>query len=115
MFYREKSMGRAWPSGWNFGLVDQDSRLMRKNKRSEYEQAYNAQAAKEPKAEWIKSMKAKLQIDTGRALYARRKQTVEPVFGIIKCPRSIVTIHCPRPPRLLTQPNSPLTRFAQQK
>jgi hypothetical protein len=155
-------------------LVDEDSGLMRKNKRSEYEQAYNAQAVvdadgsqlvlsarvsqcssdhhelhadvkaipgelgapsavladsgyaceadvdalesekievyvstgaeathqrrrhdfrpehgrsecpREPKAEWIKRMKAKLQTDTGRALYARRKQTVEPVFGIIK-------------------------------
>ncbi|MDA0322876.1 MAG: transposase [Verrucomicrobia bacterium] len=43
-----------------------------------------SESAKEPKAEWIKSMKAKLQTDTGRALYARRKQTVEPVFGIIK-------------------------------
>ena len=29
-------------------------------------------------------MKAKLETETGRALYARRKQTVEPVFGIIK-------------------------------
>ena len=29
-------------------------------------------------------MKSKLETDTGRALYARRKQTVEPVFGIIK-------------------------------
>ena len=29
-------------------------------------------------------MKEKLQTDTGRALYARRKQTVEPVFGVIK-------------------------------
>ena len=155
-------------------LVDEDSRLMRKNKRSEYEQAYNAQAAvdadgsqlvlsarvsqcasdrnelqadveaipgelgapsavladsgyasedpvdalqaneievyvstgaeaknqrrwhdfrprhgssessKEPKAEWLKAMKEKLQTDAGRALYARRKQTVEPVFGIVK-------------------------------
>lgn len=30
------------------------------------------------------SMKAKLQTDEGRSLYAKRKQTVEPVFGIIK-------------------------------
>jgi transposase len=155
-------------------LVDEDSRLMRKNKRSEYEQSYNAQAVvdaegtqlvltarvsqcasdrnelqpdveqipaqlgtpravladsgygcqeqvegvqsdqtevyvcmgseaaeqhrrhdfrprpepdqqpKEPKAHWRKAMMEKLQTDTGRALYARRKQTVEPVFGIIK-------------------------------
>jgi len=30
------------------------------------------------------ALKAKVQTDTGRALYARRKQTVEAVFGIIK-------------------------------
>ncbi len=36
------------------------------------------------KAQWLLDMKAKLETDTGRALYARRKQTVEPVFGIIK-------------------------------
>jgi transposase len=155
-------------------LVDKDSRLMRKNKRSGYEQSYNAQAvvdaegaqlvlgaritqcandsnelledvssvpesvgkaekvladsgyineeqvgdlegdnievyvatgaeskqnrrkydyrpenaakrrAREVKAQWLKRMKAKLETETGRALYARRKQTVEPVFGIIK-------------------------------
>lgn len=155
-------------------LVDKDSRLMRKNKRSGYEQSYNAQAvvdadgtqmvlgsritqcandsnelgedvravpesvgkvdkvladsgyinekevenlegddidvyiatgaeskqcrrkydyrperaatkeAREFKAQWLKQMKAKLETETGRALYARRKQTVEPVFGIIK-------------------------------
>ena len=29
-------------------------------------------------------MKEKLETDTGRALYARRKQTAEPMFGIIK-------------------------------
>ena len=29
-------------------------------------------------------MREKLQTDAGRALYARRKHTVEPVFGIIK-------------------------------
>jgi transposase len=155
-------------------LVDKDSRLMRKNKRSGYEQSYNAQAvvdadgtqmvlgvritqcasdsnelvedvravpesvgkvervladsgyvnekqvgdlesddidvymatgaeskqnrrkydyrpekiakreACEVKAQWLKRMKAKLETEAGRAMYARRKQTVEPVFGIIK-------------------------------
>ena len=29
-------------------------------------------------------MKEKMETDTGRALYALRKQTAEPVFGIIK-------------------------------
>ena len=32
----------------------------------------------------VQRMKDELQSDTGRALYARRKTTVEPVFGIIK-------------------------------
>lgn len=40
--------------------------------------------AREVKAQWLKRMKAKLEAETGRALYARRKKTVEPVFGIIK-------------------------------
>lgn len=30
------------------------------------------------------AMQEKLQTDASRALYAKRKQTVEPVFGIIK-------------------------------
>jgi transposase len=38
----------------------------------------------EPKCEWRRKMRDKLQTDEGRAIYARRKQTVEPVFGIIK-------------------------------
>ena len=36
------------------------------------------------KAQWLLDMKAKLDTDTGKALYALRKQTAEPVFGIIK-------------------------------
>ncbi len=39
---------------------------------------------KEPKAEWLKAMAAKLESAEGRALYKLRQQTVEPVFGIIK-------------------------------
>jgi transposase len=41
-------------------------------------------AAKQPKAEWLQAMAAKLASDEGRALYKLRQQTVEPVFGIIK-------------------------------
>ncbi len=41
-------------------------------------------AAKEPKADWLKAMAAKLESEDGRALYKLRQQTVEPVFGIIK-------------------------------
>ena len=39
---------------------------------------------KEPKAEWLIGMKAKLESEEGREKYRLRKQTVEPVFGIIK-------------------------------
>ena len=38
----------------------------------------------EPKAPWLKAMKAKLEGAAARAKYKLRKQTVEPVFGIIK-------------------------------
>lgn len=43
-----------------------------------------SETQKEPKAPWLLAMRDKLQTDTGKALYALRKQTVEPVFGIIK-------------------------------
>ena len=33
---------------------------------------------------WRIAMKAKLESKDGKALYKKRKQTVEPVFGIIK-------------------------------
>ena len=32
----------------------------------------------------LRDMRAKLDTDAGRAIYAKRKQTVEPVFGVIK-------------------------------
>ncbi len=41
-------------------------------------------APKEPKAEWLKAMAAKLESEDGRVRYRLRQQTVEPVFGIIK-------------------------------
>ncbi len=41
-------------------------------------------AAKEPKAEWLRAMAAKLDSAEGRALYRLRQQTVEPVFGVVK-------------------------------
>ena len=41
-------------------------------------------AAPEPKADWMKAMKEKLDTESGRALYGLRKHTVEPVFGIVK-------------------------------
>ena len=41
-------------------------------------------APKDPKAEWLKRMKEKMETEENRALYRLRKQTVEPVFGIVK-------------------------------
>ena len=39
---------------------------------------------KEPKMPWLQQMKAKMESDENRAIYALRKQTVEPVFGVMK-------------------------------
>ena len=39
---------------------------------------------KELKADWLRKMAEKLQTEEGKQLYALRKQTVEPVFGVIK-------------------------------
>ena len=41
-------------------------------------------AAKEPKADWLKAMAEKLASEEGCASYKLRRQTVEPVFGVIK-------------------------------
>jgi Transposase DDE domain len=44
-------------------------------------------AAKTPRKitePWRPAMKAKLETEDGKACYKKRKQTVEPVFGIIK-------------------------------
>jgi len=43
-----------------------------------------SETSKEPKAPWLVAMKAKLQTEEGKKVYRLRKQTVEPVFGIIK-------------------------------
>ena len=42
------------------------------------------QQRKEPKADWLREMVDKLKTDAGKEQYRLRKQTVEPVFGIIK-------------------------------
>ena len=42
------------------------------------------QQRKEPKADWLREMADKLKTDAGKEQYRLRKQTVEPVFGIIK-------------------------------
>ena len=38
-------------------------------------------------------MKATLETDVAKALYRRRKQTVEPVFGIIKSAMGFLRFH----------------------
>jgi len=58
-----------------------------KQQRRKYDYRPEKAAKKEArkvKAQWLMRMKSKLETETGRALYARRKQSVEPVFGIIK-------------------------------
>lgn len=40
--------------------------------------------AREPRAAWVKAMRAKMELEGNRALYRLRKQTVEPVFGVVK-------------------------------
>ncbi len=39
---------------------------------------------KEAKPAWLREMANKLDSEEGRALYRLRRQTVEPVFGVIK-------------------------------
>ncbi len=55
-----------------------------RRRRHDFRPAKAEAAAKEPKAEWLRVMAAKLASEEGRALYRLRQQTVEPVFGIIK-------------------------------
>jgi transposase len=43
-----------------------------------------AKATRQIKEPWRIAMKAKLETENAKALYKKRKQTVEPVFGIIK-------------------------------
>ena len=40
--------------------------------------------AKETRAAWVKAMRAKMELEGNRTLYRLRKQTVEPVFGVVK-------------------------------
>jgi transposase len=42
------------------------------------------ESQKPPSAPWLQAMKMKLETDEGRRRYRLRKQTVEPVFGVIK-------------------------------
>ena len=42
---------------------------------------------------WRSAMKAKLDTDDGKSRYKKRKQTVEPVFGIIKSAMGFTRFH----------------------
>ena len=44
----------------------------------------SARRQREPKAAWLKAMRAKLAEEENKARYRLRKHTVEPVFGIVK-------------------------------
>ncbi len=55
-----------------------------RRRRHDFRPAKAEAAAKEPRAEWLQVMAAKLASEEGRALYRLRQRTVEPVFGIIK-------------------------------
>jgi hypothetical protein len=53
-------------------------------RRYDFRPAPKGSGAKPVKHPVLVAMQAKLKTDAGRRMYARRKQTVEPVFGIIK-------------------------------
>ena len=55
-----------------------------RKRRYDFRPTQNDKPPKEPKADWLKEMKTKLESEEGRSKYRLRKQTVEPVFGIIK-------------------------------
>ena len=55
-----------------------------RRRRHDFRPAQAETPTKEPKAEWLQAMAGKLASAEGRALYRLRRQTVEPVFGIIK-------------------------------
>ena len=55
-----------------------------RRRRHDFRPTRAREAANEPKADWLQAMAAKRASEEGRALYQRRQQTVEPVFGIIK-------------------------------
>jgi hypothetical protein len=55
-----------------------------RRRRHDFRPAQSEPAPKEAKADWLQAMAGKLASEEGRALYRLRRQTVEPVFGIIK-------------------------------
>lgn len=67
--------------------------------RTQWHRPYDFRPPPRPKRErriaepWRIAMKAKLQTEAAKALYARRKQTVEPAFGIIKSAMGFLRFH----------------------
>ena len=55
-----------------------------RRRRHDFRPVTAGPAPKEPKAEWLRAMAAKLAGERARALYKLRQQSSEPVFGIIK-------------------------------
>ena len=55
-----------------------------RRRRHDFRPAGAGTAVKEAKADWLREMATKLDSEEGRALYRLRRQTVEPVFGVIK-------------------------------
>ena len=55
-----------------------------RRRRHDFRPAGAGTAVKEAKADWLREMAKKLDSEEGRALYRLRRQTVEPVFGIVK-------------------------------
>ncbi len=53
-------------------------------RQHDFRPAMRPKAEKEFKAPWLIQMKKKMTLDQNRAIYRLRKQTVEPVFGVIK-------------------------------
>ena len=63
-------------------------------------------AAKTPRKitePWRLAMKAKLETEEGKALYKKRKQTVEPVFGIIKAAMGVRNFRLRSLPKVATE------------
>jgi hypothetical protein len=67
--------------------------------RTQPHRPYDFRPPPEPKPErritepWRIAMKAKLETEDGKARYQKRKQTVEPVFGIIKSAMGFTRFH----------------------
>ena len=67
--------------------------------RTQPHRPYDFRPPPEPKPErritqpWRLAMKAKLESEDGKARYRKRKQTVEPVFGIIKSAMGFTRFH----------------------